>query len=34
MRISADWTEVGDVNNQEDLYANGLLDIANGDGDV
>lgn len=34
MRISADWTEVGDVNNQEDLYANGLLDIANRDGDV
>ena len=34
MSISADWTEVGDVNNQDDLYANGLLEIANRDGDV
>ena len=28
MRVSAEWTEVGDVNSQDDLYNNGLVSIA------
>lgn len=29
MRVSADWTEIGDVNSEEDLYDTGLLSVEN-----